>query len=272
MKLFINHINTDTIYQHLKEKLLHELNISLFIDKTPQSQEELSEINILVLQEPNEYFGLHDWAVNNHHLFSFILTWSDKVLNSTPNSTFLSFGNLWINKHQSSKIRDKKFEISHLCGKKLMTYGQSLRHEILARKNEIKIPTNFYDVYGEMNSVLEASEGKEFIFGDSMFGTIIENTSHRGYFTEKIMDCFALKTIPIYWGCSNIEDFFNEKGILKFNNVDDFIYICNNLDKTYYDSILKHIEENYQLAINATSYEWKIVNKIEEILKYNNLV
>lgn len=272
MKLFINHISTDIIRQYLTDKFLHELNISLFVDKVPESHNDLSEINILVLQEPNEYFGLHDWAVTNHHLFSFILTWSEKVLNSTPNSMFLSFGNLWINKDQYSKTRNKKFEISHLCGKKLMTYGQSLRHELLARKHEIKIPTNFYDVYGEMNSVLEAAEGKEFIFGNSMFGAIIENTSHRGYFTEKIMDCFALKTIPIYWGCSNIGDFFNTNSILKFDNVDDFIYICNNLNESYYSSILKDIEENYEIAVNYLSYESKIVNKIEEILKYNKII
>jgi hypothetical protein len=46
-----------------------------------------------------------------------------------------------------------------------------------------------------------------------MFGVAIENVSHRGWFTEKILDCFLLKTIPIYWGCSNIEDYFNPKGI-----------------------------------------------------------
>jgi hypothetical protein len=153
-----------------------------------------------------------------------------------------------------------------------MTYGQSIRHEILHRKNEIKMPTNFYDVYGEMNSVLEAAQGKEFIFGDSMFAAIIENTSHRGYFTEKIMDCFALKTIPIYWGCSSIGDFFNTKGIIKFDNADDFIYICNKLTPEYYYDHLDVIEENYQKAINYVDYETKIVNKIEEILKFNNII
>ena len=68
---------------------------TLFVDDYPASEEDLSEINILVLQEPDEYFGLHNWAIKNSHLFSFILTWDDKVLNNTDNSTFLPFGHTW---------------------------------------------------------------------------------------------------------------------------------------------------------------------------------
>jgi hypothetical protein len=54
-------------------------------------QDELTDLNILVLQEPNIYFGLHDWAIKNQHLFSLILTWDDKVLNNCDNASFFSF-------------------------------------------------------------------------------------------------------------------------------------------------------------------------------------
>jgi len=272
MKLYINHLSTENINNYLKEKNIDHIDFSLFIDDIPKAAQDLSSINILVLQEPNEYFGLHDWTINNYHLFSFILTWSDKVLNNCPNAIFLPFGNLWINKEQYLKSRVKKFEVAHLRGKNLKTYGHSLRHEIFDRKNEIKIPTRFFDVYGGMNSIGEASKGKEFVFGDSMFGIIIENTSHRGYFTEKIMDCFSLKTFPLYWGCSNITDFFSNKGIIKFDNVDDLIYIINNLDEKFYYNHLKAIEDNYQKAINVIDYEIRIVEKIKEIFIFNNLI
>lgn len=272
MKLFINHLDTENVSNRLKEAKIDHIDFSLFIDNTPQSIQDLSSTNILVLQEPNEYFGLHNWAVTNHHLFSFILTWSDKILNNAPNSLFLPFGNRWISKEQYLKPRTKKFEVAHLRGKNLKTYGHAIRHEIFDRRNEIKIPTRFFDVYGQMNSIAEASEGKEFVFGDSMFGVVIENTSHRGYFTEKIMDCFSLKTLPLYWGCSNITDVFNGKGIIKFNNADDFIHIINNLDEKYYYDHLEAIEDNYQKAINSIDYEIRIVEKIKEIFKYNNLV
>jgi hypothetical protein len=272
MKLFVNHLSTDNIGRYLKEKGVDHIDFSLFVDAVPRSNEELSSINIITMQEPNEYFGIHDWTVQNHHLFSAILTWSDKILNNCSNSQFFSFGNTWITPEQYLKPRNKKFEISHLCGKLLKTYGHMLRHELLARKSEIKIPTNFFDVYGDRYDINDARKGKEVIFGDSMFGTVIENTSHRGYFTEKIMDCFVLKTIPVYWGCSNITDFFNEKGIIKFDNVDDLIYIINNLDENYYNEHLDAVEDNYQRALQFTDYEVRIADKVKEIFTYNNLI
>lgn len=272
MKLSIHHLSTDNIRKYLIERKVDHIDFSLFVDGVPTSAEELSPINILVLQEPNEYFKLHDWAIQNHNLFSVILTWSDVVLNNCPNAIFFPFGNLWMDEELYSRNREKKFEISHLCGKKLLTYGQSLRHEILARQNEIKIPTNFYSEYGGMGSIREAAEGKEFIYGNSMFGVVIENTSHRGYFTEKILDCFALKTIPLYWGCSSISDYFNDNGFIKFNNVDDLIYIANNLTEQDYYERVSIVEENFNTAIGFGDYEVRIAEKVEEIFKLNNLI
>jgi hypothetical protein len=270
MKLFVKHFEISSF--ELKLKYLKHIDFSLFVDDIPKSQEDLSPINILVLQEPNEYFGLHDWAIQNKDLFNIILTWSDKVLNNCNNALFLPFGHTWFKPDQYEKSHNKLFQISHLCGKLLKTYGQSLRHELLARKNEIKTPTKFFNTYGDRYNIEDARKGKEEVFGDSMFGVAIENTSYNGYFTEKILDCFLLKTIPIYWGCSDINKFFNKEGIIKFGNIDEFIYITNNLNEDYYNSKKDIIEENYQKTLQYVNYEQNIIDKIKEIFKLNNLI
>jgi hypothetical protein len=270
MKLFINHFDKKVFESKLNH--LNTIDFSLFVDDIPKHQNDLSSINILVLQEPNEYFGLHDWAIQNKNLFNIILTWSDKILNNCDNALFLPFGHTWFKPDQYQKTHNKKFQISHLCGKLLKTYGHSLRHELLNRKNEIKILTKFFDVYGDRYNIENARKGKEEVFGDSMFGIAIENTSHNGYFTEKILDCFLLRTIPVYWGCSNIDNYFNIEGIITFNNVDDVVYKLNNLDEYFYSSKKDIIEENYQLALQYVDYEQNIVNKIEEIFKLNSLL
>jgi hypothetical protein len=41
-----------------------------------------------------------------------------------------------------------------------------------------------------------------------------EGENYFSYFSEKITDCILNKTSPIYWGCSNIGDFFNMDGII----------------------------------------------------------
>jgi len=146
-----------------------------------------------------------------------------------------------------------------------------MRHEILSRQNEFKCPINFYPTIGDRHNLDDARLGKETVFGNSQFGIAIENFSHRGYFSEKILDCFLLRTIPIYWGCSNIYDFFNTNGIVRVNNVDDMIYWSETLDGNY-ELQLEAVEENYQKALQYIDYEQNICNKVEEIFKLNNLI
>lgn len=270
MKIKTAHFDVKIFEDKLKH--LSHLDFSLFIDTPPLSQEDLSSINIISFQEPNEYFGLHDWTIQNKHLFNIILTQSDKVLNNCDNAIFQPFGHTWLKPNQYKKEHNKIFQLSHLQGKLLKTYGHSLRHQVTSRKNELNIPLKFYETYGNRNNIDDARLGKEFIFGDSQFGVVIENTSSRGYFTEKILDCFLLKTIPLYWGCSNIEDYFDIEGIIPFSNVDDLIYISNNLTEDYYNSKKEVIEKNWKLALNYVHYEQNIVNTITQIFKHNNII
>jgi hypothetical protein len=270
MKLFVNHLNKENIESNL-EKCKH-IDFSLFIDDIPKSQDDLSSINILVFQEPNEYFGLHDYAIQNKDIFNVILTWSDKVLNNCENAIFLPFGSTWLKKEQHEKEYFKTFQVNHIRGNLLKTYGHTLRFEYHNRANELKIPNTSWETLGKREDIEECANMKCDAFGKSQFGVCIENTSHRGYFTEKIIEMFLLKTIPVYWGCSNIGDFFNKEGIITFDNVDDVIHKINNLDKDYYASKKDVIEENYIKALQYVDYEQNIVNKIKEIFNLNQLI
>ena len=268
MKLFINMFSKEAVENYLDE--YKHIDFSLFVECIPQNQEDLSSINIITFHEPNEYFGLHDWVIQNQNMFNVILTWSNKVLNNCENALFLPFGHTWFKPDQYEIVKEKKFEIAHLCGVLLKSYGHTMRHEILARQNELKIPVNFYKTIGDRHNIEDARIGKETVFGNSMFGIAIENFSHQGYFTEKILDCFLMRTIPIYWGGSNIDQFFNPEGIIKFENVDDFIYKSNHLTENDYFSKIDIIEENYQKALQYVNHEKNISNKVIEIFKYNN--
>jgi hypothetical protein len=259
------------------EKVFQEINhldFSFFFDYTPSQEEiNLNPINIIAHAEPNEYFGHHDWIIQNQHAFNFILTWSDKVLNNCENAIFLPFGSTWLKKEQYEKEYPKKFQVSHVRGNLLKTYGHSLRFEYHDRvEKELKIPHKSWLVAGIREQIETCAIAKCELFGDAQFGVVIENTSHRGFFTEKIMEMFLFKTIPIYWGCSNITDFFRQDGIITFTSVDDAIYQLNNLDKNYYNTHLDAINENYNRALQYINYEQSIVNKIVEIFKFNNII
>ena len=267
MKLFISHFETSVFEDLLSQ--YKDTDLSIFVDQRPTVQSDLSSVNVFVLQEPNEYFGHHDWVIQNKQLFSFILTWDDRVLTNCENSSFLPFGSSWVGDDLANILREKVFSVGHLCGELFKTYGHQIRHEIFHRQNEITIPKKF--LFKGDRTLPNAIKEKAEFFGTPMFAAVIENTSHNGYFTEKITDCMLLKTIPIYWGCSNIEQFYNPKGMILFRSADEFIKICNGLTPDFYNSRLDVIEENYKRVQSYQNYEKRISTKIIDILRYNNI-
>jgi len=268
MKLFTQYINQDNLYNSLVD--FKDLDLSIFHQIPPTSQEQLSKFNIIAVIEPNEYFGLNDWIIKNQDLFDVIITWDDKILNNCNRAVFNPFGNTTFIPEQYNRKYNKKFEIAHLCGNLLKSHNHSMRHEIMARKNEFKCPINFYQTIGSKDNTYIDEEdrrnGKQIVFSNSMFGIAIENFSHRGYFSEKILDCFLMRTIPIYCGCSNIDDFFNTEGIILSNNTDDIIHQCNNLTEEFYINKTNIIEENYQLALKYCNYEKTIINLLKHTI------
>ena len=215
---------------------------------------------------------MHDWAIKNQNMFNVILTQSDKILNTCDNVLYQPFGGTWFKPDQYNKEHTKEFKIAHLRGNLLKSYGHSMRHEILDREKELKVPTKFFESHGDRYDLENARIGKEEVFGDSQYGIAIENFSHRGFFTEKILDCFLLKTIPIYWGCSNIGDYFDIDGIITIDNVDDLIYKTNQLNESYYENRKEIIEKNWKLALEYVDYEQNVVNTITNIFKHNKLI
>jgi hypothetical protein len=89
-------------------------------------------------------------------------------------------------------------------------------------------------------------ENKNEGLNDFMYSFAIENIKAEGYWTEKVVDCFATGTIPIYWGAESLSDFFIEEGIVRL--VDDFDLSI--FDEDFYKSKKEAICENFNRAIN----------------------
>jgi hypothetical protein len=59
----------------------------------------------------------------------------------------------------------------------------------------------------------ESKEYHDFI-SQYKFMICFENTSIKNYLTEKLINAYKSGTIPIYWGCTNLEDYVNMDAIL----------------------------------------------------------
>ncbi len=65
------------------------------------------------------------------------------------------------------------------------------------------------------------------------FSLCFENGAHNGYTTEKIVQAFAARTIPIYWGDPQVGRVFNTKALIdaySFNSFDQLVDRIRELD------------------------------------------
>ena len=80
------------------------------------------------------------------------------------------------------------------------------------------------------------------------YSIVVENTLSDYFFCEKITNCFAAQTIPIYLGARKIHEFFNSDGIIfldkqDLNEIDKVLKQCT---KSEYLNRLPAILDNYE--------------------------
>jgi hypothetical protein len=205
--------------------------------------------------EPTEVLNAHysqQDLINNADKFDLILTNIPEVLNTVKHSHLFPLGSSWVKK--DFKKIDTFYEVSFLCGPKNYLKGHNLRHEIFNKIHNIKnIPVK------SMFSI--DPKNKNYIFNTSQFSIIVENTVRENHFTEKIVDCLVTKTIPLYYGCPNIGDFFNKKGIITFKNSEELFLKISFLNENIYQEKLDIIEENFFKALDYADFH-KRVDKI----------
>lgn len=276
MKIFANFRDPikDPFLSLIKNKY-GDKPITFWYDKLPESPNDfnLNPYNFLFLHEPNEFFGMHSYALKYKEAFDVILTWNDLLLNNCKNAVNFTYNGQTLDRDYLNIPKDKKFNVSFLCGNKNLVEGHKLRHEVYSLNEKINIPKKWYyvlDDYDKENNVrpgyAEYSKdishipegvdpigfGRRSLFDDSMFNVVIENVKYNNWY-NKIGDNFLTKTIPIYWGCPNISEFgYDERGIIRFDTQEELLNILNNLSPKIYFDKAPYLEHNYQLALNDT--------------------
>lgn len=189
-----------------------------------------------------------------HSNFDLIIT-SDESLNDLPNTEFMIFGDNWVSKMP----KQKKFSISYLhsVGVKADWDGYILRDEIWRERNRLTSPAKFDFWYSNRRppciSQIEKTDqsypddDKDLVY-ESMFSLCIENIREKNYFTEKLIDPLSTATIPIYYGCNNISDFFDLNGIIIINNLSELSEIVKQLTPDFYWEKLSALQKNMELA------------------------
>lgn len=261
---------------------IHPPPLDVLLKEPPGSK------SVVVLAEPRAIYGPGYRFVEEHSdKFHTIFTFDTKLLATAPNSRLLLFGTTFLEKSEVDKLKTSFFPktglVSFICGSKNVIVGHRIRQAVYKRQMLLEsfagFPLRFWrsgqgdvipSVCNRGNPILAPQPSAKInIHLPFRFSIVIENCQQENYFTEKIVDCFLCKTVPIYWGCPNISDFFSTKGILVLNGSEQevlkqlkrFLPKCTH---ELYQTMSSAIEENY---LKAFDYAFNYSNRIKKGLE-----
>jgi len=154
------------------------------------------------------------------------------------------------------KIYPKTKLISMVCSGKNLTSGHIYRNN---KMKEFQLKRYPIDYYGRSFNPFDK---KEDVLNDYYFSIAMENGSYSTYYTEKIMDCFATGTIPVYYGSPDISDYFNADGIIFLDDSFDM----SKITPEYYYSKQDAIKDNYERCLKQVTADDYIYEKISELI------
>jgi hypothetical protein len=162
-------------------------------------------------------------------------------------------------------LHEKNKMCSMICSSKAMTTGHKIRLDVAE-----KYRSNF-DLFGGAAGSPRIGEGsgpnrdwwrsKEEALLRYRFSIVFENAKIDKYYTEKITDCFALGTIPIYWGTDKIVEDFNSDGIIKWEDGFDFSKLTNEL----YEERIEAVKDNLERVKKMNFSDDLLYDKISKL-------
>ena len=208
---------------------------------------------IWLLESKQIIQGVYDWILAN---YDFVASRVDGILSPDKElcekySKFqyaLTNAAPWIEERQ---IYEKTKLVSMISSNKSMVPGHRKRLEFVNKfKDQV-------DLYGRgFRDLPRKEEGIK----DYMFSIAVENAVYDTYFTEKLTDCFATGTIPVFYGCRGVTEYFNEDGIIFLDDDFDVSTLTEELYYSKMDAIKDTLERANNLPVTEDDlYEtyWK---------------
>ena len=218
--------------------------ISIFTDKRLHLVDQIqSPVKVAWLMEPKAYdphaYSLVPKIEDHFHL---ILTHDVDLLNRNPQKYAYLPADTNIIEDSSISIHEKSRLVSFIYSQKQFLEGHKMRYSIAQFLNGKNLGV---ESFGHGCNPIEK---KADALKDYYFSIAVENSSADNYFTDKILDCFVTGTIPIYWGCPNVFDYFNRDGILYFTTLEELDLIMADLSVEKYQRLKSAVAENFQKA------------------------
>ncbi len=235
-------------------------NISIHIDNGLLFETNKNKLNFGWVAEsssivPNVISEVKKNLSEYKQKFEFIFTHDQRLIEIDPIFFKFTLPNAlpWI---QNKNIFKKTKSFSFIVSNKIMTDGHRFRLNVLEKyKSRIDIDHFGRGFKNELPWIIETNglqeSGKILALKDYRFSFCFENDNYPSIFCEKITDCFATGTIPIFWGTPNIGDFFDLNGIIIYDeNID-----IDLLNEEFFFSKKESIINNFNICRELLSAE-----------------
>lgn len=211
-------------------------NPSIFTDAHIKDAPNISGRKIAWILEPYElrqdpYMD----ALRLEEHFDYILT-HDRYFANRPGWELYRYGGSWIHPSEWG-IHPKTKDVSIVASRKNTTEGHNLRRQI-ADNFELAV---FGHGYREITSKVMALRHYR-------FSVVVESSRMNDYFSEKLIDCLSMGTVPIYWGCDAVDDIFDPGGIIRFQSIKELGDILKSLSRFKYETRADAIMRNLKIA------------------------
>jgi hypothetical protein len=159
---------------------------------------------------------------------------------------------------QSCPGPSKLKELSTVTSNASSTDGHRLRYALVN-----KLKGHFKDELSWFGRGEKEIDDKWDALANYKYSIAIENSCHWGYFTEKITDCLLAYTLPLYFGCENIFDFFDRDSLILLDPHDfkkSIRIIEQAIESDEYSKRFNAIEKQRLKILNETAFFPFIVN------------
>lgn len=188
--------------------------------------------------------------------FKYIFTHDSQLLRIAPNALPIEYWNEYEKNEEldGAGIRElldyKNKDISMICGAKEMCPLH------IERKKIARQISGDAEILGDIDGHPRTTTHEA--LAHFLFSVVIENYIDDKWFTEKLLNCFANKTIPIYFGARNLDGIFNTDGIMQIRRlweIPEAVKIIKDNPAELYACRLRAIEDNYQRVQNYKNFE-----------------
>lgn len=244
----------------LTVKLDREVEIWIGLDRRDRQSASGTSTKVLVILEPPD---IRQFDLDG---FDLVLTWQEEHLRKVPQARLFVPATPWLTAAEWPAFRGsaKRSCLGFLRGSKTRTEGHRLRHEIWAMRSRLQAGMNIGVDFCE-GGVSRDDRNQQFL---NRFVLVIENSRHANYFTEKLLDAMLSGCIPVYWGCPNIGDFFDARGLVEVQGgAEEVAAACSQLAEACHEGRAEALERNFALATEyAGDFGQRLQRALEQCL------